>query len=34
MKLDAKLLTGIGVLAGLGYLCCRGIGEKLHLFRK
>ncbi len=34
MKLVAKLLTGIGVLVGLGYLCCRGIGEKLHLFRK
>ena len=33
MKLIAKLLTGIGVLVGLGYLCCRGIGEKLHLFR-
>ena len=23
MKLVAKLLTGIGVLVGLGYLCCR-----------
>ena len=34
MKLIAKLLTGIGVLVGLGYLCCRGVGEKLHLCRK
>ena len=33
MKLVAKLLTGLGVLVGLGYLCCRGIGEKLLLFR-
>ena len=32
MKLVAKLLTG--VLVGLGYLCCRGVGEKLHLCRK
>lgn len=24
MKLVAKLLTGIGVLVGLGYLCCPG----------
>ena len=34
MKLVAKLLTGIGVLVGLGYLCCRGVGEKLPLCRK
>ena len=34
MILGAILLTGIGVLVGLGYLCCRGVGEKLHLFRK
>ena len=25
---------GIGVLVGLGYLCCRGVGEKLRLCRK
>ena len=25
---------GIGVLVGLGYLCCRGVCEKLHLCRK
>lgn len=34
MKLVAKLITGIGVLAGLGYLCFRGLQEKLHLCRK
>ena len=34
MKLIAKLLTGIGVLVGLGYLCCRCVGESLHLCRK
>ena len=34
MKLIANLLTGIGVLVGLGYLFCRGVGEKLHLCRK
>ena len=34
MKLVAKLLTGIGVLVRLGYLCCRSVGEKLHLCRK
>ena len=34
MKLVAKLPTGIGALVGLGSLCCRGIGEKLHLGRK
>ena len=34
MKLVAKLITGIGVLAGLGYLCFRGVREKLHLGQK
>ena len=33
MKLFAKLLTGIGVLLGLGYLGFRCVGEKLHLCR-
>ena len=32
MKLVAKLLTGIGVVVGLGYLCGRGIGDMLHVF--
>ena len=34
MKLVAKLITGIGALAGLGYLCFRGVREKLHLCHK
>ena len=34
MKVVAKILTGIGVVAGVIYLCCRFVGEKLHVCRK
>ena len=30
MKLFAKLLSAAGVLAGLAYLACRGLGSRLH----
>ncbi len=34
MKMFAKLLTGIGLLLGLGFLGFRCVWEKLHLCRK
>ena len=30
MKLFAKILSGIGVMAGLLYIACRGIRERLR----